>query len=162
MRWTVKRSRPRHEPWGLKKLKDSAIQTRIYENWVSRYFVISLNFTPPLRLFTVLFAYVAFLGGCFVIMGLRRSGWRQNWQIRALSSRSPHRLHLTFVAFCILSVIRKQYVKKYNYYVDQSELLARFRTDFTSSVWNFFCWGADVPPGEMSLTARSEEKWLYS
>ena len=55
------------------------------------------------------------------------------------SSRSPHRLHLTFVAFCILSVIRKQYVKKYNYYVDQSELLARFRTDFTSSVWNFFC-----------------------
>ena len=89
MRWTVKRSRPRHEPWGLKKLKDSAIQTRIYENWVSRYFVISLNFTPPLRLFTVLFAYVAFLGGCFVIMGLRRSGWRQNLQIRALSNPPP-------------------------------------------------------------------------
>ena len=44
------------------KLKDSAIQTRFYENWVSRYFVTSLNFTPSLSLFTVLFAYVAFLG----------------------------------------------------------------------------------------------------
>ena len=38
------------------------------------------------------------------------------------------RLHLNFVA-CLLFVIRK--------YVDQSELLTRFRTDFTLSVWNF-------------------------
>ena len=39
-------------------------------------------------------------------------------------------LHLTFVAFCLLSVIRQQYVKQYNHYVDQSELLTRFQTDF--------------------------------
>ena len=38
------------------------------------------------------------------------------------------RLHLNFVA-CLLFVIRK--------YVDQSEPLTRFRTDFTLSVWNF-------------------------
>ena len=47
------------------------------------------------------------------------------------------RLHLTFVAFCLLSVIRKQQLKQCNYSVDQSALLTRFRTDFTSSVWNF-------------------------
>ena len=47
------------------------------------------------------------------------------------------RLHLTFVAFCLLSIIRKQQIKKYNYYVGQTDLLTRFRTDFTSLVWNF-------------------------
>ena len=47
------------------------------------------------------------------------------------SSRLQLRLNLTFVAFCLLSVIQ------YNYYVDHSELLTRFRTNFTSSVWNF-------------------------
>ena len=34
---------------------------------------------PYLSLFTVLFAYVAFSGGCLVIMGLCRSGCRQNF-----------------------------------------------------------------------------------
>ena len=43
----------------------------------------------------------------------------------------------TFIAFCLLSVIRKQYLKQCNYSVDQSALLTGFRTDFTSSVWNF-------------------------
>ena len=62
------------------------------------------------------------------------------------------------MAFCLLSVIRKQY----NYSVDQSELLTRFRTDFTSSVRNFCRWGAEVSPGETSLAAKSEEKRLYS
>ena len=37
----------------------SQIYTWIYENRVSKHFVISLNF-PPLSLFTVLFAYIAF------------------------------------------------------------------------------------------------------
>ena len=32
---------------------------------------------------------------------------------------------------------------------------------FTSSVWNFCHWGADVPPGETSLAGRSKEKGLY-
>ena len=35
---------------------------------------------------------------------------------------------------CLLSVIRKQW--QYNYYIDQSEFLTRFWTDFRSSVWN--------------------------
>ena len=30
------------------------------------------------------------------------------------------------MAFCLLSVIRKQWVKQYNYYVDQSELPDKF------------------------------------
>ena len=38
------------------------------------------------------------------------------------------RLHLTFVAFCLLSVIRKQYQKQCNYSVDQSALLTGFQT----------------------------------
>ena len=46
-------------------------------------------------------------------------------------------LHLTFVAFCLSSVIRKQQLKQCNYSVDQSSLLTGFRTDYTSSVWNF-------------------------
>ena len=51
--------------------------------------------------------------------------------------RDSSRLYLTFVAFCLLSVIREQQLKKSNYSVDQSALLTGFRTDFTSSVWNF-------------------------
>ena len=48
------------------------------------------------------------------------------------------RLHLTVVSFCLMSVIRKEKLEQYNYYVDQSELLTTLRTDFMSSVWNFF------------------------
>ena len=48
-------------------------------------------------------------------------------------------LHLTFCLFDFLSVIPKQHLEQYNYYVNQSELLTRFLTDFTSSVWNFCC-----------------------
>ena len=33
---------------------------------------------------------------------------------------------------------------------------------FTSSVWNFCCSGADVPPGETYLVVTSEEKRLFS
>ena len=51
--------------------------------------------------------------------------------------RYSSRLHLTFVAFCLLSVIRKQWLKQCNYSVDQSAILSGFRTDFTSSLWNF-------------------------
>ena len=51
--------------------------------------------------------------------------------------RDSSRLHLTFVAFCLLSVIRKQYLKQCNYSVDQSALLTGFRTDFTT--WNGIC-----------------------
>ena len=65
-------------------------------------------------------------------------------------------LNLTFVAFCLLSVTHKQQL----YCNNQSELLSRLRT--VSSVWNFCYWGTDVPPGEVSLAARSEEKQLFS
>ena len=53
--------------------------------------------------------------------------------------RDSSHLHLTFVAyyFCLLPVIRKQWLKQFNYSVDQSALLTGFRTDFRSSVWNF-------------------------
>ena len=33
---------------------------------------------------------------------------------------------------------------------------------FASSVWNFCCWVADVPPGETSLAVKSEEKRMFS
>ena len=65
-------------------------------------------------------------------------------------------------AFFLLSVICKQQVKQYNYYVNQSERLTRFWTGFTSSVLNFCRRVADVPPGETSPVARSKEKRLYS
>ena len=60
-------------------------------------------------------------------------------QILTVLSEILRVLHLTFVAFCLLSVIRKQQLKQCNYSVDQSALLTGFRTDFTSSVWNFCC-----------------------
>ena len=47
------------------------------------------------------------------------------------------RLYMTFPAFCLMSVIRKQWLEQHNYSDVQSELMIRFRTDFTSSVWNF-------------------------
>ena len=46
-------------------------------------------------------------------------------------------LHLTFVAFYLLSVIRQQQLKQCNYSVDQSGLLIGFRTYFTPSVMQF-------------------------
>ena len=48
------------------------------------------------------------------------------------------------------------------YSVYQSALLTGFRTDFTSSVWNFCRWNADVPPREKSSVAKSEEKRMFS
>ena len=67
-----------------------------------------------------------------------------------------------FVAVCLLSAVRKQQRKQYNYHVDQSELLTRFWTDFTSSLLNCCRWGADVSPGETSLAARTEAGRLFS
>ena len=71
------------------KLKDSAIQTRFYENWVSRYFVTSLNFTPSLNLFTVLFAYVAFLGIVLSLWVCVEVAIDRISQIQPLSNPSP-------------------------------------------------------------------------
>ena len=34
-------------------------------------------------------------------------------------------------------------------------------TDFTSSVWNFCRWVADVPPRETSPAAKSEQKRMF-
>ena len=55
------------------------------------------------------------------------------------------RLHLAVVNLCLFSAIRKQKLKQYNYRVDESELLTRCRTDFTSSILNLSRWGADSP-----------------
>ena len=68
----------------------------------------------------------------------------------------------TFDLCGLLSVIRKQQLKQCNYSVDQSGLLTRFRTYFTSSVWNFCRWVADVPPRETSPAAKSDEKRMFS
>ena len=76
--------------------------------------------------------------------------------------RDSSRLHLTFVAFCLLSVICKQQLKQSNYSVDQSGLLTGFWTYFTSSVWTFCRWVADVPPRETSPAATSVEKRMFS
>ena len=46
----------------------------------------------------------------------------------------PLRLYLTFAAFCLMSVICKQRLEKYNYSDVQSALMTRFQTDFNSSV----------------------------
>ena len=51
--------------------------------------------------------------------------------------RHSSRLHLTFVPFCYLFIIRKQQLKQCNNSVDQSAFLTGFQIDFTSSVWNF-------------------------
>ena len=48
-----------------------------------------------------------------------------------------------------------------SYSVDQSALLTGFRTNFTSSVWNFCRWVADVPH-ETSPAMKSEEKRMFS
>ena len=66
------------------------------------------------------------------------------------------------MAVCLLSAVRKQQLKQYNYHVDQSELLTRFWTDFTSSLLNFCRWGADVSPGEKSVATRTEARRLFS
>ena len=48
------------------------------------------------------------------------------------------------------------------YSVYQSAPPTRFRTDFTSSVWNFCRWNADVPRREKSSVVKSEEKRMFS
>ena len=63
-----------------------------------------------------------------------------------------HRVYiLIFVAFCLLSVIFKQWLKQHNYYFVQSELLTRLWTDFSSSIWNFCRCGASISPGKIPL-----------
>ena len=63
-----------------------------------------------------------------------------------------HRVYiLIFVAFCLLSVIFKQWLKQHNYYFVQSELLTRLWTDFSSSIWNFCRCGAVISPGKIPL-----------
>ena len=63
-----------------------------------------------------------------------------------------HRVYiLIFMAFCLLSVIFKQWLKHHNYYFVQSELLTRLSTDFSSSIWNFCCCGASISPGKIPL-----------
>ena len=39
--------------------------------------------------------------------------------------------------------------------------LTRFRTDFSSSVWNFCRWVADIPPCETSLAVKSKENFCF-
>ena len=60
------------------------------------------------------------------------------------------RLYLTFAAFCLMFVIRKQWLEQHNYSDVQSALMIRCGTDFTSSVWNFCRLVADVPPPKTS------------
>ena len=57
---------------------------------------------------------------------------------------------------------RVRVIRSQLYYVEQTKLLARFRKDFALSVWNFCCWGADIPSGKISLTVRRKERWLLS
>ena len=66
------------------------ISTWIYENRVSKHFLISLNF-PCLSLFTALFAYVVFLFlfGSFVVRDLCGSGCRQNFANFRLAPLPP-------------------------------------------------------------------------
>ena len=73
--------------------------------------------------------------------------------------RDSLRLDLTF---CVLFVISKQQLKRCNYSADQAALLTGFRTEFTSSVWNFCSWVVDNPPRETSPAAKSEEKRMFS
>ena len=61
----------------------------------------------------------------------------------------------------VLSVIHKEEPKHCNYSVDQSALLTGFWIDFTSSVWNFCRWVADVSPCETSPAAKSEKKQMF-
>ena len=71
-----------------------------------------------------------------------------------------HLMHLAFVAFC-LSFINNNYLKQYNYYVNQSKLLTRFWTDIMSSVWNFCRWGTAFYSGETFQVARSKDKGCF-
>ena len=70
-------------------------------------------------------------------------------QILAVFFRDSSRLHLTFAAFCLLSVIRKQKLKQWNYSVHHLALLTGFRTDFTSSLLPFA--GEDIIPQHIAL-----------
>ena len=65
------------------------------------------------------------------------------------------RLHLTFEALCLLSVIRKQY--RYNYIL-RLPIRAPDQIPDRYYVISNGISVADVPPGETSLVARSKKK----
>ena len=79
-------------------------------------------------------------------------------------------IHYIYFAFCLLSIICKQWLEQYNYSDVQSVLMTGFQTDIMSSVWNFCRWVTDVPPrktslsgneqGETSAVRRLESSWL--
>ena len=68
------------------------------------------------------------------------------------------RLHLTFEALCLLSVIRKQY--RYNYIL-RLPIRAPDQIPDRYYVISNGISVADVPPGETSLAARSKKKRIY-
>ena len=73
------------------------------------------------------------------------------------------RLHLTFVAFCLLSVIFKN--NSLNSITSTSANQSswpEFRAVITSSVWNFYCWGADDFPAKLPQRRGTRRRRLYS
>ena len=83
------------------------------------------------------------------------------WSILVKCCLSANELQQNSNAFSREDYIPQE-LKQCNYSVDQSALLTGFRTDFTSSVWNFCRWVADVPPRETSPSTKSEEKRMFS
>ena len=73
----------------------------------------------------------------FLLVELEQNADAFSEQLTVFFVVDSSHLHLTFLAPCLLYVSRNQQVEQYNYYDYQSEFLTRFRTDFTSSVWNF-------------------------
>ena len=69
-------------------------------------------------------------------------------------------IHARFARDEIINLTARRFAR--NYSVDQSALLTGFRTDLTSSAWNFCRWVADVIPRETSFAAKSKEKRLFS
>ena len=65
-------------------------------------------------------------------------------------------MHRVYFAFCLLSIICKQWLEQYNYSDVQSALMTGFRTDIMSSVWNFCHWVADISPRETSLSGNEQ------
>jgi len=54
-------------------------------------------------------------------------------QILTVLLQIPLHLYLTFAAFCLMSIIRKQRLEQYNYSDVQSALMTGFQTDFKIS-----------------------------
>ena len=94
-------------------------------------------------------------------------GQMKMWWIYYKTVNSLNIFFLTRSIWVLLELVRRRtqnftVIDQEKHKIEELFIWTIHLRNYSSSVWNFCCWGADVPPGETSLAARSAERPLFS